>query len=54
MARAANTVWTSGGGMQNDSRRLNRRWPAGCDPITRTRGGSTDLGRHSDTVGAGM
>ena len=31
MAVSVNQVWNYCGGIQNDSRRLNRRWPSGFD-----------------------
>jgi putative transposase len=52
MARAVNQVWNYCGGIQNDSRRLNRRWPSGFDLIKLTSGSSKELGLHSDTVQA--
>lgn len=50
MAMAVNQVWNYCGGIQNDSRRLNRRWPSGFDLIKLTAGSSKLLGLHSDTV----
>ncbi len=52
MAVAVNQVWNYCGGIQNDSRRLNRRWPSGFDLINLTNGASKELGLHSDTVQA--
>jgi putative transposase len=52
MARAVNTVWNFCGGIQNDSRRLNRRWPSAFDLIGLTNGSSKELGLHSDTLQA--
>jgi putative transposase len=52
MATAVNLVWNYCGGIQNDSRRLNRRWPSGFDLIKLTSGCSKELGLHSDTVQA--
>src|SRR3954453_6482549 len=52
MATAVNLVWNYCGGIQNDSRRLNRRWPSGFDLIKLTSGSSKELGLHSDTVQA--
>ena len=52
MAVAVNQVWNSCGGIQNDSRRLNRRWSSGFDLIKLTSGSSKELGLHSDTVQA--
>jgi len=52
MAVAVNQVWNYCGGIQNDSRRLNRRWPSGFDLIKLTSGSSKELGLHSDTVQA--
>ncbi len=52
MAVAVNRVWNYCGGIQIDSRRLNRRWPSGFDLIGLTNGASKELGLHSDTVQA--
>lgn len=52
MAKAVNFVWNYCGGIQNDSRRLNRRWPTGFDLIKLTSGASKEIGLHSDTVQA--
>ena len=52
MVVAVNQVWNYCGGIQNDSRRLNRRWPSGFDLIGLTNGASKELGLHSDTVQA--
>lgn len=52
MAVAVNQVWNYCGGIQNDSRRLNRRWPSGFDLIGLTNGCTKELGLHSDTVQA--
>lgn len=52
MAKAVNFVWNYCGAIQNDSRRLNRRWPSGFDLIKLTSGSSKELGLHSDTVQA--
>lgn len=52
MAVSVNQVWNYCGGIQNDSRRLNRRWPSGFDLIKLTSGSSKELGLHSDTVQA--
>lgn len=52
MAVSVNQVWNYCGGIQNDSRRLNRRWPTGFDLIKLTSGCSKELGLHSDTVQA--
>ena len=52
MAGSVNQVWNYCGGIQNDSRRLNRRWPSGFDLIKLTSGSSKELGLHSDTVQA--
>ena len=52
MAVAVNRVWNYCGGIQNDSRRLNRRWPSGFDLIGLTNGCTKELGLHSDTVQA--
>ena len=52
MAVAVNQVWNYCGGIQNDSRRLNRRSPSGFDLIRLTNGASKALGLHSDTVQA--
>lgn len=50
MAVAVNQVWNYCGGIQNDSRRLNRRWPSFPELARLTAGSSKDLGLHSDTV----
>src|SRR5690349_8491964 len=50
MARAVNTVWNYCGGIQNDSRRLNKRWPTFPELARLTAGSSKELGLHSDTV----
>lgn len=52
MAVAVNQVWNYCGGIQNDSRRLNRRWPSWFDLSGLTAGSSKMLGLHSDTVDA--
>ena len=52
MAVAVNGVWNYCGGIQNDSRRLDRRWPSGFDLIGLTNGCTKELGLHSDTVQA--
>jgi transposase len=52
MAVSVNQVWNYCGGIQNDSRRLNRRWPSGFDLIKLTTGCTKELGLHSDTVQA--
>ena len=52
MAGSVNQVWNYCGGIQNDSRRLNRRWASGFDLIKLTSGSSKELGLHSDTVQA--
>jgi putative transposase len=52
MATAVNQVWNYAGGIQNDSRRLNRRWPSAFELINLTSGSSKELGLHSDTVQA--
>src|SRR3954453_22458517 len=52
MAGSVNQVWNYCGGIQNDSRRLNRRWPSGFDLINLPSGSSKELGLHSDTVQA--
>jgi putative transposase len=52
MARAVNAVWNFCGGIQNDSRRLNRRWPSAFELINLTSGCSKELGLHSDTIHA--
>jgi hypothetical protein len=38
MAVSVNQVWNYAGGIQNDSRRLNRRWPSAFDLIGLTAG----------------
>jgi putative transposase len=50
MATAVNQVWNFCGGIHNDSRRLNRRWPSGFDLIKLTAGSSKMLDLHSDTI----
>jgi IS605 OrfB family transposase len=52
MAAAVNFVWNYCGNIQNDSRRLNRRWPSVFDLTRLTNGSSKELGLHSDTVQA--
>jgi transposase len=52
MAVSVNRVWNYCGGIHNDSRRLNRRWPSGFDLINLTNGATKELGLHSDTVQA--
>jgi putative transposase len=52
MAVSCNQVWNYCGGIQNDSKRLNRRWPSGFDLIKLTNGATKELGLHSDTVQA--
>ena len=52
MAIAVNQIWNYCGGIHNDSRRLNRRWPSGYDLIKLTNGASKEIGLHSDTVQA--
>lgn len=52
MATSVNQVWNYCGGIHNDSRRLNRRWPTGFDLINLTNGATKELGLHSDTVQA--
>lgn len=52
MAGEVNRVWNYCGSIQNDSRRLNRRWPSGFDLINLTAGSSRMLGLHSDTIAA--
>lgn len=52
MATAVNQVWNYCGGVQNDSRRLNRRWPTAFDLIRLTTGSAAMLGLHSDAVQA--
>jgi putative transposase len=50
MALAVNTVWNYCGGIQNDSRRHNKRWPSFPELARLTAGSSKELGLHSDTV----
>jgi len=50
MARAVNLVWNYCGGIQNDSRRHNKRWPSFPELAKLTAGSSRELGLHSDTV----
>lgn len=52
MAVEVNQVWNYCGGIQNDSRRLNRKWPSGFDLIKLTSGAGALMGLHSDTVQA--
>lgn len=50
MAIAVNQVWNYCGDIQNDSKRLNRRWPTFPELARLTAGCTKDLGLHSDTV----
>lgn len=50
MAVAVNQVWNYCGGIQNDSRRHNKRWPSFPELARLTAGSSKELGLHSDTV----
>ena len=50
MAVAVNQVWNYAGGIQNDSRRHNKRWPSFPELARLTAGSSKELGLHSDTV----
>src|SRR3954452_11739593 len=50
MAVAVNQVWNYAGGVQNDRRRHNKRWPSFPELARLTAGSSKELGRHSDTV----
>lgn len=50
MAVSVNQVWNYCGGIQNDSRRHNKRWPAFPELARLTAGSSKALGLHSDTV----
>lgn len=50
MARSVNLVWNFCGGIQNDSRRHNKRWPSFPELAKLTAGSSKELGLHSDTV----
>lgn len=50
MAIAVNQVWNYCGGVQIDSRRLNRRWPNFPELAKLTSGSTKELGLHSDTV----
>lgn len=52
MAVAVNQVWNYCGDIQNDSRRLNRKWPTEFDLHNLTAGSSKLLGLHSHTVNA--
>lgn len=50
MAVSVNQVWNYCGGIQNDSRRHNKRWPSFPELARLTAGSSKELGLHSDTV----
>ena len=50
MAASVNRVWNYAGGIQNDSRRHNKRWPSFPELARLTAGGGKELGLHSDTV----
>ena len=50
MAVAVNRVWNYAGGVQNDSRRHNKRRPSFPELARLTAGGGKELGLHSDTV----
>jgi transposase len=50
MAVSVNQVWNYAGGIQNDSRRLNKHWPSFPELARLTAGSSKELGLHSDTV----
>jgi putative transposase len=50
MAVAVNQVWNYCGGIQNDSRRLNRTWPSAFDLMKLVAGCTKELGLHSDTI----
>ena len=51
LAMAVNQVWNCCGGIQNDSHRLNRRWPSGFDLTQLTSGASKNLGRTVNRSG---
>lgn len=50
MAVSVNQVWNYCGGIQNDSRRLNRRWPSFPELARLVAGSTKELGIHSDTL----
>jgi transposase len=50
MAASVNQVWNYSGGIQQDSRRHNKRWPTFPELAKLTAGSSKELGLHSDTV----
>jgi transposase len=50
MAVSVNQVWNDCGGIQNDTRRHNKRWPSFPDLARLTAGSAKELGLHSDTV----
>lgn len=50
MAVSVNQVWNYAGSIQNDSRRLNKRWPSFPELARLTAGCTKELGLHSDTV----
>jgi len=52
LACAVNRVWNYYGGVQEASRRHNKRWPSAFDLIKLTTGSGAMLGLHSDTVQA--
>jgi transposase len=50
MAVSVNQVWNYAGGIQNDSRRHNKRWPSFPELARLAAGSAKGLGLHSDTV----
>jgi IS605 OrfB family transposase len=50
MALSVNTVWNYLGGIQNDSRRHNKRWPFFAELCRLVAGSTKELGIHSDTL----
>lgn len=50
MAVAVNQVWNYCGGIHNDSRRHNRRWPGLYELHKLVAGSTKELGIHSDTL----
>lgn len=50
MAVAVNQVWNYCGGIQNDSRRHNKRWPSFPELCRLVAGSTKELGIHSDTL----
>lgn len=52
MARAVNQTWNYCGGVQDASRRHNKKWPSAYDLVNLTSGSSKMLGINSDTINA--